>query len=93
VHCIELGCAQPVDRSREDEGEAVTARTADLGGTRQAGASRQCVAVLTGGRRRVLAMVFDPVSIERVVRHLGLPHERPARAPPRMVLDALGFYE
>jgi hypothetical protein len=46
-----------------------------------------------GGRRRVLAMVFDPVSIERVLRHLGLPHERPARAPPRMVQGALGFYK
>jgi hypothetical protein len=44
-----------------------------------------------GGRRRGLAMVFDPVSIERVLRHPGLPHERPARAPPRMVQAELGF--
>ena len=31
-----------------------------------------------GGRRRVLAMVFNPDSIERILRHLGLPHEPPA---------------
>ena len=36
-----------------------------------------------GGRRRVLAMIFKPESIDRILRHLGLPHESPARAPPR----------
>ncbi len=36
-----------------------------------------------GGRRRVLAMIFRPESIERILRHLGLPHQSPARAPPR----------
>ena len=38
-----------------------------------------------GGRRQVLAMVFDSESILRILRHMGLPHERPARAPARMV--------
>jgi hypothetical protein len=42
-----------------------------------------------GGRRRVLAMVFDPHAIERILRHLGLPATRPARAPPRPVQHAL----
>ena len=31
-----------------------------------------------GGRRVVLAMVFDPVAIERILRLLGLPFLRPA---------------
>jgi hypothetical protein len=51
------------------------------------------LACACGGRRRVLAMVFDPVSIERVLRHLGLRHERPARAPPRRLQAELGFCE
>jgi hypothetical protein len=44
-----------------------------------------------GGRRRVLAMVFDPDAIEQVLRHLGLPTTRPARAPPRPVQQALAL--
>ena len=36
-----------------------------------------------GGWRAVLAMVFDPMSIERVLTHLGLPYSPPERAPPR----------
>jgi hypothetical protein len=36
-------------------------------------------------------MVFDSVSIGRVLRHLGLPHERPARAPPRPLQGELCF--
>ncbi len=44
-----------------------------------------------GGRRRVLAMIFNPVSIERVLRHLGLPHEPKPRAPPRPMQVGLPF--
>lgn len=35
-----------------------------------------------GGRRTVLAMVIDPVAIERVLTHIGLPYSPPKRAPP-----------
>jgi len=44
-----------------------------------------------GGRRRVLAMIFNPLSIERVLRHLGLPHEPKPRAPPRPMQVGLPF--
>ena len=44
-----------------------------------------------GGRRRVLAMIFNPESIERVLRHLGLPHEPMPRAPPRLMPTTLPF--
>ena len=44
-----------------------------------------------GGRRRVLAMVFDPKSIERVLTHMGLPYAPPERAPPRSIAGALPF--
>ncbi|MAG55495.1 MAG: ATP-dependent helicase HrpA [Planctomycetes bacterium] len=44
-----------------------------------------------GGRRKVLAMVFDPASIERVLRHLGLPHAARERAPPRGVEVGLPY--
>ncbi len=44
-----------------------------------------------GGRRRVLSMVFDSDSIVRVLRHLGLPWQRPVRAPPWGVQRELGF--
>ena len=44
-----------------------------------------------GGRRRVLSMVFDSESIERVLRHLGLPWQRPSRAPPRGMQGELGI--
>ena len=44
-----------------------------------------------GGRRRVLAMIFNPASIERVLRHLGLPHEPMPRAPPRPMQGGLPF--
>ena len=44
-----------------------------------------------GGRRRVLAMIFNPESIERVLRHLGLPHKPLPRAPPRPMPTALPF--
>ena len=44
-----------------------------------------------GGRRRVLAMIFNPKSIERVLRHLGLPHEPMPRAPPRPMQEGLPF--
>jgi len=44
-----------------------------------------------GGRRRVLSMVFNTDSIVRILRHLGLPHQAPARAPPRPVPQALPF--
>jgi hypothetical protein len=42
-----------------------------------------------GGRRRVLAMVRDPSSIERVLTHLGLPTGFPPRGPPRAVAGSL----
>ena len=44
-----------------------------------------------GGRRRVLAMVLRSDSIERVLRHLGLPHQPPTRAPPRPMQAELRF--
>lgn len=44
-----------------------------------------------GGRRRILAMIFNPISIERVLRHLGLPHEPMPRAPPRPLQVGLPF--
>ncbi|MCP5067272.1 MAG: transposase [bacterium] len=44
-----------------------------------------------GGRRKVMAMVFNPDSIERILRHLGLPHEAPSRAPPRPMQAGLPF--
>ena len=44
-----------------------------------------------GGRRKVLAMVFDPKAIERVLTHMGLPYSRPERAPPRPMPGALPF--
>jgi hypothetical protein len=44
-----------------------------------------------GGRRVVLAMVFDPVAIERILRHLGLPFSRPERAPPAARAGELPF--
>ena len=44
-----------------------------------------------GGRRRVLSMVFNPHSIERILRHLGLPHVAPPRAPPRPMPAMLPF--
>ncbi len=44
-----------------------------------------------GGRRQVLAMIFNPVSIERVLRHLGLPHQPKPRAPPRRMQVGLPF--
>ena len=44
-----------------------------------------------GGRRSVLSMVFKPTSIERVLRHMGLPYEPPQRAPPRSVPAELPF--
>lgn len=44
-----------------------------------------------GGRRRVLAMVFDSESIERILRYEGLPWERPVRAPPRKVQGVMGY--
>ena len=45
-----------------------------------------------GGRRRVLAMVMDRDSIERILRHMGLPWERPVRAPPRRLQGELGYW-
>ena len=44
-----------------------------------------------GGRRTVLSMVFNPHSIERILRHLGLPHQAPPRAPPRPMPAGLPF--
>jgi len=44
-----------------------------------------------GGRRTVLAMVFDPVSIERVLTHMGLSYSPPQRAPPRAIAGELSF--
>ena len=36
-----------------------------------------------GGQRTVVAMIFKPSSIARILRHLGLPLEPQPRAPPR----------
>ena len=51
-----------------------------------------------GGHRRVLAMVFSPVSgaeppesIRRVLSSLGLPENPPARSPLRGVVVGLSF--
>ena len=44
-----------------------------------------------GGRRSVLAMVFDPRAIERVLTHMGLPFSPPERSPPREVEKGLPF--
>jgi hypothetical protein len=44
-----------------------------------------------GGRRTVLAMIFKPSSIERILRHLGLPHQPVPRAPPRPMQIGLPF--
>ena len=44
-----------------------------------------------GGRRAVLAMVFDSMSIERVLTHMGLPCSPPERAPPRALERELPF--
>jgi hypothetical protein len=44
-----------------------------------------------GGRRRVVAMIFNPLSIERVLRTMGLPHEPKPRAPPRPMQTGLPF--
>ena len=45
-----------------------------------------------GGQRTVLSMVFKPSSIERVLRHLGLPYRPPERAPPRAVQAGLPLW-
>jgi len=44
-----------------------------------------------GGFRKVLAMVFDPKSIERVLEHMGLAYSLPKRAPPRATAGSLPF--
>ena len=44
-----------------------------------------------GGKRRVLAMVFNRESIRRVLKHMALPEEAPARSPPRGVAVGLPF--
>ncbi len=36
-----------------------------------------------GGLRRLLAAIFDPVPIRRILLHLGLPADPPAVAPAR----------
>ncbi|MHC5065752.1 MAG: hypothetical protein ACYTG5_17450 [Planctomycetota bacterium] len=48
------------------------------------------LACTCGGRRRVLAMVHDRESIERILKHQGLPWQKPSRAPPRMVQGVMG---
>ncbi len=44
-----------------------------------------------GGKREVLAMVFDSVSIRRILKHQGLPHQPPARSPPRAIAVGLPY--
>ena len=44
-----------------------------------------------GGKRKVLAMVLNRDSIERILVHLGLPHLPPQRAPPRQAPAELPF--
>jgi len=36
-----------------------------------------------GSRRRLIALITDPPVVRKILRHLGLPHEPPALAPPR----------
>ena len=36
-----------------------------------------------GGLRRLLAAIFDPAAIRRILLHLGLPTEPPITAPAR----------
>jgi hypothetical protein len=36
-----------------------------------------------GGKMKVIALVRDPESIARYLRHLGLPTEEPSMAPAR----------
>jgi hypothetical protein len=36
-------------------------------------------------------MVLDRESIERILKHAGLPWEKPVRAPPRLVQGELGY--
>jgi hypothetical protein len=36
-----------------------------------------------GGRRRLLTFLTDPLVIQKVLRHLGLPAEPPELAPAR----------
>jgi hypothetical protein len=47
-----------------------------------------------GGRLRLLALIEHARMVERILRHLGLPTDRPeprpARAPPRHVDDLAG---
>jgi len=38
-----------------------------------------------GGRLRLLASIDDPAVIEKILRHLGLPVDRPAAAPARVM--------
>jgi transposase len=35
-------------------------------------------------------MVHDRESIERILKHQGLPWKKPSRAPPRMVQGVMG---
>ena len=44
-----------------------------------------------GGRRRVLKFICKPSAIERILKHLGLPTEAPARAPPLGVQRTLDY--
>ena len=45
-----------------------------------------------GGRRRIIAFVTETAVVERILIHLGLPHEPPliaqARSPPELPLFA-----
>ena len=36
-----------------------------------------------GSRRRLIALITDPPVLRKILRHLGLPAEPPALAPPR----------
>jgi hypothetical protein len=44
-----------------------------------------------GGRLRLIALMDNPRVVERILRHLGLPTDRPeprpARSPPQALLD------
>jgi hypothetical protein len=42
------------------------------------------LACVCGGRRRLLTFLSDPEVIGKILRHLGLPAEPPALAPPRV---------
>jgi hypothetical protein len=44
-----------------------------------------------GGDLVKLAAITDPMTARRYLRHVGIPHDAPARAPPRSVQGEFEF--